>query len=51
MVIIIAIFDVTVPGDKRNGEKENEKAYKKLRKNIRSLKENLQGCGTRQLSQ
>ena len=49
MVIIIAIFDVTVPGDKRNGEKENEKV-KKVKKNIRSLKENLQGCGTRQLS-
>ena len=28
MVIIIAIFDVTVPGDKRNGEKENEKVKK-----------------------
>ena len=50
MVIIISIFDVTVPDDKRNhyGEKENEKV-KKVKKNIGSLKENLQGCGTRQL--
>ena len=32
MVIIIAIFDVTVPGDKRNGEEENEKVKKKFKK-------------------
>ena len=31
MVIIVAIFDVTVPGDKRNGEKWNEKVKKSLK--------------------
>ena len=50
MITIIAIkiiFDVTVPGDKRIGEKENEKVekYHDLK-----LKEKLQGCGTRDLS-
>ena len=39
MVIIIATFDVTVPGDKRNGEKENEKVkkvkkYQKLKREL-----------------
>ena len=39
MVIIIAIFGVTVPDDKRNGEKENEKVkkvkkYQKLKREL-----------------
>ena len=37
MVIIIAILDVTVPGDTRNGKKENEKVYKKYHKLKREL--------------
>ena len=43
MIIIILIkliiFDVAVPGDKRIGEKENEK-----------VKSEIASCGTRQLS-
>ena len=40
MVIIIAIFDVTVPGDRRNGEKENEKV-RKVKKKYQKLKREL----------
>ena len=42
MVIIISIFDVTVPDDKRNhyGEKENEKV-KKVKKKYQKLKREL----------
>ena len=46
MIIIvrkIIIFDVTVPGDKRIGQKESKKS-------IRSLKEKFQGCETKELS-
>ena len=41
-MIIRAIFDVTVPGDKRNhyGKKENEKV-KKVKKKYQKLKREL----------
>ena len=39
MVIIMAIFDVTVPGDKRNGEKRMKKLKKSLK--YRKLKREL----------
>ena len=39
IIIKLTIFDVAVPGDKRIGEKENEK-----------VKSEIARCGTRQLS-
>ena len=39
IIIKLTIFDVAVPGDKRIGEKENEK-----------VKSQIARCGTRQLS-